>query len=239
MGGHDGKEAVSFLNITVHWWGDKYGPEYVRRLVAGVRRNLREPHRMVVIHDKPEPDLPADVDAIPMLDTGLTQVKGCFARLRLFSPAWQAWVGILTGDRIVSMDLDAIVVGGLDTVFDRPEGFVILRGVNTSNPCPMNGSLWMLRAGHRPDVWSSFSLEKASKVPFHEFPDDQAWFNAMMPDAAGWTSKDGVYAFAKREWPRGSGLPANARYVAFPGSRDPSQFVNIPWVVDHWIGDGP
>jgi hypothetical protein len=84
------------------------------------------------------------------------------------------------------MDLDLVVTGPLDALFDRPEPFVILQGVNAVNPCPFNGSLWMLEAGYRPDVWHEFSPELAAKVPFHEFPDDQAWLADMIPDAAGW-----------------------------------------------------
>jgi len=45
---------------------------------------------------------------------------------------------------------------------------------------------------------------------------------------------DGVYAFKKRNWPKGDALPSNARVVAFPGFRDPSQFGHLDWVAQHW-----
>jgi hypothetical protein len=51
------------------------------------------------------------------------------------------------------------VTGPLDPLFDRKDDFTILQGINTTNPCPYNGSIWMLKAGARPEVWSEFSLE--------------------------------------------------------------------------------
>lgn len=211
------------LTICTWLWGDKYGPEYIQKLFASVRRNLKQDYLPMVTTPQVE-------------DRHLTDLKGCFARLRLFDPAWQAANGIEPGDRIVCMDLDLIVTGPLDELFDREEPFVILQGANAVNPCPFNGSLWMLRAGYRPDVWHEFSPELAAKVPFHEFPDDQAWLADMIPDAAGWTCgrESGVYAFQKRGWPKGEALPKDARMVAFPGWRDPSQYTRLDWVREHW-----
>ncbi|TGT76726.1 MULTISPECIES: hypothetical protein [unclassified Mesorhizobium] len=209
------------LRIVTFRWGDKYGPEYVNKLWAGVERNLTTEHTFNVLHPLPE-------------DEYLTKEKGCFARLRLFDPKYQAQVGFKPGDRIVCMDLDLIVTGPLDELFDRAEPFTILQGVNSANPCPFNGSLWILEAGYRPDVWGEFSLELAAKVPYHEFPDDQAWLADMLPDAGSFGPEDGVYAFQKKGWPKGESLPRNAKLVCFPGWRDPSQYTRLDWVQQHW-----
>jgi len=169
-----------------------------------------------------------------LCDEHLTRIPGCFARLRTFDPEWQSANGINPGDRIVTLDLDLIVTGALDALFDRDEPFSILQGVNASNPCPYNGSVWMLRAGYRPDVWSEFTLERAAKVPHDSFPDDQAWFAHHLPNAGKFGPENGVYAFMKPGWPKGAALPENARLVAFPGHRDPSQFTSVEWVRRHW-----
>jgi hypothetical protein len=152
----------------------------------------------------------------------------------MFDPEWQARHG-LTG-RIVSIDLDAVITGPLDPLFDRPEPFVILHGGNAANPCPFNGSMFMLRAGAHPDVWRDFSLTRAEEAPRHEFPDDQGWLAYRLPKAAGWTIGEvsGVYCFHKPGWPSGDALPAGARLVAFPGRRDPSQFTHLEWVKENW-----
>ncbi len=211
------------LTICTWIWGDKYGPEYGRRLRNAVERHLTEPHDFCTFAPEDE-------------DWPLTDTKGCFARLRTFDPAWQARNGFKPGDRIVCLDLDLIVTGSLDGLFDRPEPFVILQGVNASNPCPFNGSVWMTTAGYRPDVWIDFSLEAAAKVPHDSFPDDQAWFAHKMPDAGAFGPTDGVYAFHKPGWPSKSPhLPDGAKIVAFPGWRDPAGFTHLDWVREHWV----
>lgn len=209
------------LTICTWLWGEKYGPHYVERLAASVARNLKQPHRFMVCNPLPE-------------DRYLTEMKGCFARLRMFDPSWQAANGIDPGDRIVCMDLDLIVTGSLDGLFVRPDPFTILQNVNTSNPCEFNGSLWALDAGYRPDIWNEFSLDLASKIAFHSFPDDQGWLWDMIPEAAAFGADDGVYAFQKKHWPKGEALPANACIVAFPGHRDPAKYTHLQWVKDNW-----
>ena len=209
------------IHIGVWRWGSKYGQEYVDRLQAALFRNYTRPFMFHVWEPYPE-------------DQHLTEIPGCFSRLRTFDPQWQKDQCIRESERIVCMDLDLIITGSLDGLFDREEPFTILQGVNASNPCKMNGSLWMLRAGYRPDVWYEFSLDLAAKVPFYEFPDDQAWFADMMPDAGAFGPEDGVYAFQKKSWPKGEQLPEGARIVAFPGWRDPSQYTRLDWVKECW-----
>lgn len=220
------------LHVLTWWWGDKYPEHYVRRLRRGFAKYLSEPHRFVVVTD-------AALDGIEttiIKDPGLLQYPGCLARLRMFDEVWQRDIGIIPGDRAVVADLDAIVTGPLDPLFLRPEPFLILQDANVSNPCPYNGSLWMLRGGYRPDVWDDFTLRRLAEIPHHEFPDDQGWVAHMMPGEAGWKAgaQSGVYAFHKRGWESGDALPNGARMVVFPGRRDPAQFTHLPWVQEHW-----
>lgn len=213
------------LHVSCWLWGDKYGDDHVDRLAAGVARHLRQPYQWRVFSPQSE-DIP------------LTKIVGCFARLRMFDPRWQAHQRMVPGDRLVTLDLDSVVTGPLDPLFDREEPFLILQGANASNPCPFNGSLQMVEAGYRPDVWTDFSLEAARTIEYHEFPDDQGWLWHKLPNAAGWTagSTSGVYAFRKPGWPKGGDhvLPKDARLVVFPGWRDPSLFTKLPWVRDNW-----
>lgn len=211
--------------LTWHW-GGKYPWAYVDRLAAGVARHLQQPHRFLVCNPDPR-------------DAALTEIPGCFARLRAFDPEWQAAKGIAPGDRILNLDLDMVVTGALDPLIGQQARtpFAILQGVNAANPNPYNGSVWMMTAGYRPDVWSDFSIEAAEAVPFYAFPDDQAWFHAKMPNAGSWTPADGVYGFQKPGWPHHEALPVNARLVAFFGKRDPAQYVHLDWVRRHWIGE--
>lgn len=209
------------LVISTWAWGSRYPAHYLDRLAAGVARHLSEPHTFRVFEPERE-------------DHRLTEIPGCFARLRAFEPAWQTRQGLSPGDRLVCLDLDLIITGSLDGLFDQPEPFGIVQGINASNPGRFNGSVWWTTAGYRPDVWADFSLEAAAKVPHFEFPDDQAWLEAKLPDAAAIGPEQGVYGFCKPGWPRGYALPKNARIVAFPGWRDPEGFQHLDWVQQHW-----
>jgi hypothetical protein len=211
------------LHISCWLWGDKYSDSHVAKLAAGIARHTTQPYRWSVFEPEPE-------------DVYLTKLSGCFCRLRMFDPEWQRRHDIEICERLVCLDLDSVVTGPLDALFDRPELFVILQGANASNPCPFNGSIMMLRGGYHPDVWTEFSLEAAQTIPRFEFADDQGWLWHKLPDAAGWKAgaESGIYAFHKPGWPGGTALPKGARLVVFPGWRDPSLFTDVPWVQEHW-----
>lgn len=231
-------------------WGDKFGFDDVRKLLNGAKRNLKQPHRFVVFTNlNPRPLLNEHGDGFvcsvaPISDESLTMRPGCFARLRMFNPIWQAKNGIT--DRLVCIDLDTVITGPLDPLFDRPEPFVIMRGGNSANPCPYNGALMMLRVGAYPEVWTDFSLEAAASVPFYEFPDDQGWLWHKIPNApATWKCGrgSGVYVWHKPGWPgwkktkeilTDEMLPEGTRLVTFSGWRSPERFKHIGWIKKHW-----
>lgn len=220
--------------MIVTWlWGQKYDDSYVRRLASGVRRNLNEAHRFICVTDR----LIDGIETTEIKDPGLTKHKGCIVRLRLFDEVWQRDLGINVGDRIVNVDLDVIPTGNLDPLFCRPDTFSILTGANAKNPCPYNGSLFMLRAGFHSEVWDDFTLQELNKIPRHEFPDDQGWLAYKLPGFVGWKvgPPSGVYGFQKVAWPKGDDLPTDARMVVFFGWRDPSKFTHLPWVKERWL----
>jgi hypothetical protein len=231
------------LTIVTYLWGDKYTPEYVERLAAGVARHLKQPYRFFCITERErEVNFSGGIERHAIKDPVLIG-RSCFVRLRLFDPGWQQNRGIT---RLVCMDLDSVVVGELDPLFDRAEDFVILQGVHHANPCPYNCSIFMLAAGAHPEIWLDFAKlsshwdDLSGLIPHHEFPDDQGWLWHKIPKAAAWTpERDGVYAMHKPGWPKGDNLPNNARLVVFPGHRDPSQFTKLNWVADNWHKNYP
>jgi hypothetical protein len=217
------------LHVGVWWWSlppkPKYDLSYIAKLRSGIAKHLQQPYQFHVFEPPPE-------------DVHWTARKGCFARIRSFDPEWQASQGIAPGDRLVIIDLDVIITGPLDALFDRPDDFTILEGANATNPCPTNGSVWMLRAGTHVDVFTSLTLEAVDAMPRFDFADDQEWLLLKIPDYAGWKvgKPSGIYAYHKPGWPTGIGdrLPDGARIVAFPGYRDPSMFTHMRWVKDNW-----
>ncbi len=230
-------EATILAICTWLWGQDKYMVEDVLKLRRGVARHLKQPHRFLVMTEREREWTPTEgIERHAIKDPELLQYKGCFARLRMFDYGWQRNREI--DDRLVCLDLDMIITGPLDPLFDRPETFVILAGANSLNPCPYNGSVMMLRPGYNGHLFMNFSIEKAFQVKFYEFPDDQGWIWHMLPDAATWQAgrKSGIYGYKKPGWPHHTDrLPEQARIVAFPGHRQPKDFLRLDWVRDNWI----
>lgn len=225
--------------VVMTWlWGEAYSGDDVRRLAAGVARNLARRHRFICVTDNPARLQGLDIETIeiPQEDRPLLAIKGCFARLRMFSRAWQRANGI--DEQFANVDLDTVVTANLDGLFCRDEPFVILQGGNAVNPCPYNGALMLLRAGYRPDVWDEFSPAAAARTPHYRFPDDQGWLAAKLPNAAEWRAgaESGVYVYQKPGWPGGkttTALPEGARLVTFINGH-PRDLAQLDWVKRHW-----
>lgn len=224
------------LNVITWLWGNKYTPNDVSRLAKAVNANLSIAHKFTVFTDKHHPSFSAR-EEVKLIDTQdhRLMTRSCFVRLRMFDPAWQRRHGF--NDRIVSLDLDNVIVGRLDDLFaDNGSSFMILQGVNAVNPNPFNASVMMLRAGQHADVWSDFSPEKAEEAPYHEFPDDQGWIHHKLPGADGWKAgkQSGIYGFKKPGWPGGTAMPMGAKMICFIGHRKPEHYPGVWWIRQYW-----
>lgn len=226
------------VTVITWLWGDKYGVRDVNRLARAVFKYAKSCDRFVLFSDSTErlPGLDSLVEQRPIPDLPL-RGRGCFCRLRMFDPAWQMQEGLY--ETIVAIDLDVIIVGALDPLFQTQDTFKILTGANATNPNPYNASIMLLQAGKHPEVWREFSPEKAKLFDHssHEFPDDQGWLWHMLPGFKGWPvgQQSGIYAFQKPGWPKGNDLPADARIVVFFGYRKPAMFERLPWIKKYWM----
>jgi len=225
------------INVITWLWGTKYTPEYVMRLYRGVKRNLKQPFRFLLMTERERMiDLPPTIERHAIKDPQWLERPGCFARLRMFDRGWQHNREL--AGKIVCLDLDLVVTGELDGLFARDERLVILAGANSLNPCPFNCSVMMFWPGAYPELWEDFDDAAAQAIPFFKFPDDQGWIAHRVPNAGVWRvgASSGIYAFRKPAWPPGDRLPDDAKIVAFPGSRDPAMFVRqLPWIAKHWV----
>jgi hypothetical protein len=100
--------------------------------------------------------------------------------------AFKKDIGKLFGERFISIDLDAIIMGDLSPIFDRTEEAVFLKGISSS--VPYCGSLFMLNAGCRQEVWDNFDsvaspvITKAAGLR----GSDQAWISYCLKNEATW-----------------------------------------------------
>lgn len=216
----------------------RYGADHVNRLRNMVRRNLGLEHEFVCITDDPT-GIDPDIRIVPLWDD-LKEMGGCYRRLRAFAPDMED----LIGPRFVWMDVDCVVTGSLDPLFAREEDFVIWS--NGNRKTPYCGSMVMMTAGARKEVWEDFDRE-ASPARTRELGyigTDQAWISARLPGEAVWTPGDGVLSryhvgirmHKERPMIRPY-LPDSARVVFFHGPIDPSQPAlqrKHRWIVEHW-----
>jgi hypothetical protein len=201
----------------------RFSPEHVRILRDMVARHYQQPHRFVCITDQPE-TIDADIKTIPdrgdfksvPAPSGVRN-PSCYRRLWMFAPDA---AGVL-GQRFVSLDLDLVICGDLSPVFDRPEDFVIY---GDTNPRTFyNGSMVLMTAGCRSQVWTEFdpatSIKHAFRAGHHG--SDQAWISYCLgPKEAKWTQADGVYSF--RNHLKGQTvLPPGVKVVNFHGNFKP------------------
>jgi len=218
-----------------------FAPDTVYALRDMIAKHYALPHRFVCVTDEPHA-LPG-IETIPLWPDACRvpspigrSYPSCYRRLKVFAPD----AGEMFGPRLVSIDLDSVIVGNIVPLFDRPEDFVIWGESDFPHTTPYCGSLWMLRTGTRPQVWTQFdeatSPQKAIRAGCRG--SDQGWLSYVLgPKEATWGRKDGVYSFRKDITKRkGMTLPENAVLTCWHGKVDPWSYKaqQIPWVRQHY-----
>lgn len=203
-----------------------YTAKHVNIWAAMVRRNLAMPHRIACVTDTPE-GIDSQVkiirppghfeDVIPSWGAGR---PNCFRRLSMF----RRDAAKTFGSRFVCMDLDCVIGGSLDPLFDRREDLVLFKGTTADRP--YNGSMMLIRAGCRPQLYEDFSQQNADEASARFFGSDQAWLaHCLGWGEATWDESDGVWFYGdhyRKEVKR-----ANPRVLFFPGKHKPWQLAPV------------
>lgn len=212
----------------------KYTPEHVWIWADMVSRNLAMPHKLLCVTS--ETDLPPTVERIdPPGEFEDIQPKwgprkpNCFRRLVMFKRD----AAKTFGKRFVSIDLDCVIGGPLDPLFDRPEDLVLVKG--TSSDRPYNGSMMLIKAGCRPRVYEDFNQAgaDASGEAFHG--SDQAWLAHKLGwGEKTWNERDGVFCYG----PLWAQVPRRSRILFFPGRTKPWTLAQIrmhSFITDNYL----
>lgn len=208
----------------------------LRRMVG---RHYAQPHRFICVTDNPS-GLDSGVEIAPLWNdhAALPSPHGgrnpsCYRRLKLYARDAAATFG----PRLAILDLDTVITGDLSPIFDCAEDYRIYGQTNPNNP--FNGSLTVMNAGARPQVWEKFdprtspALAKAKGF----FGSDQAWLCAVLgPNEARFGKQDGVYSYRCDLKPNSGRLPPDARLVSFHGGVDPwsPEAQRLDWVRAHY-----
>lgn len=213
----------------------KYTPFHVNLWASRVRKHLTIPARIACVTHEPEgidPSIeiitpPRDFDDVRIPTWG-NKYPQCLRRISMFRPDAAKWFG----DRFVSMDMDSVIAGNLDDLFTDDSDFRMYRG--TSAARPYNGSMLMMRAGARPEVFTSFTPERAVEAGQQFVGSDQAWISYVLGRGERtWDANDGVMWWweYKRENPEA----VAPRLIFFPGDPKPWELTDKePFVREHY-----
>ncbi len=212
--------------------GFSFSSEHVNRLYSMVKRHLHIPFEFCCITDDPR-GIVDGIRTIPLWQDH-RNLGGCYVRLKAFSEEMKE----IIGPRFVWMDLDTVILGDITPLFDRTEDMVIWG--DTARNTPYNGSMVLMNAGSRKQVWETFSPDKKElgrKLGY--VGTDQAYIAACLgPHEKRWSTHDGVYSFRCHIKATGKTIPPpGARIIFFHGSADPSHGIiqdRYPWVKTNW-----
>lgn len=227
------------LTVLSWWWRQPngradYGPEAVNRWAQMVRRNLTIPHRVAcVTNDTEGLDASIEIIAPPRdfedvrIPTWGDRKPQCLRRLSMFRPD----AAEIFGDRFVCMDLDVVIAGNLDSLFNGPEDFRMMQST-APKARPYNGSMLLMTAGARPQVYTEFTPERAVLAGKHFLGSDQAWIGFSLGwGEKTWGERDGAVWFSPRY---SGGVPETARVMFFPGTPKPWQVAGSR-PLDRWV----
>lgn len=171
-----------------------YTAEHVSIWADMVRRHLSIPHRLACVTDRPAGIAPhVEIIAPPreFEDVRISSWAGgrpqCLRRLVMF----RSDAAALFGERFVCMDIDCVISGPLDPLFECESDFRMFKG--TAPGRPYNGSMMLLKTGARPQVYEQFTPEGAAEAGRRFIGSDQAWISHVLgPNEAVWDEADGV-----------------------------------------------
>ena len=152
------------LTVACVKHGTKYGPDYVNRLYAMVRRHLPGNWRFVCFTEDPA-GLRSEVDVI---DISGIRIRGWWTKLVLFDPRSQ-----IVDQTVFYLDLDTVVVGDLGFIEGLKVGFHILEHPDAPS---FNSSVMLFDRTFAAPVFERFT-----KSDLDRLTGDQDWLEECMP----------------------------------------------------------
>jgi len=230
-------------------WGDKYGPEYVNRLYAMVRRHLRGEFRFVCLTDSSAGVRP-EVRCLPIPDLALP--AGLPERGWKKLTTFEADLHGLQGTALF-LDIDIVIVDDITPFFELPGEFLIIHDWKRPWRVTGNSSVYRFRLGAHADVLAGFRADPARARA--EFRNEQAWLSDVLHRQgklaywpAAWCASFKYHCIPPwpSNWWRAPRFPAGTRIVVFHGEVNPPDALSgerhrrwrhiepSPWVAAHW-----
>ena len=216
-------------------WGDLYGPEYVNRLYAMVKRNTHGSLRFVCLTDDPT-QLHPEIEYYdcPVVDIPMPHRLRGWRKLSLFSPTEQLFS--LSGTWLY-LDLDIVITGALDDFFsyEPNKPFVVMRNWSQESEKIGNTSVYRFHIGNDSYLLTDLLDSEKQKQIFATFRNSQTYISHNIKQLTFWPDSWCILfkvhclpAWPQRFWQQPH-LPENTKVVAFPGNPNPDEAMAGNW----------
>ena len=208
-------------------WGTQCGPEYVNRLYGMIARQTTRPFRLVCLTDD-DNGLRSEVEwyPIPAIPLPVNASAQGWRKLASFSSE----IARVLGERALFLDLDVILLGGIDVFFEYPGDFLIARDRRHPFARIGNASVYRFRPPRATDVFEEYCRDY--KLITKRFRNEREYLSWYMGDFGalefwpkGWCASfkhDCIPSWPWRLW-REPAVPEGSRIVVFNGEPTPSQ----------------
>lgn len=230
-------------------WGTKYGPEYVNRLYAMVRRNLKGDFRFVCLTDDGS-GIRSEVECFPIPDLKLPD--GLPERGWKKLTTFEADLHGLKGTALF-LDVDVVITDSIDAFFEYPGEFLIIHDWKRPWRVTGNSSVYRFKLGAHADVLQEFRTTGAEAR--NAFRNEQAFLSDVLHKQgrlsywpASWCCSYKYHCIPS--WPtnywREPFVPDGTKIVIFHGEVNPPdalegrrnralRFVRkAPWINNYW-----
>lgn len=222
-------------NVICMKWGNLYGPEYVNRLYAMVRRNLKGDLRFVCLTDDAVGIQP-EVECHPCPEVSIPSPYNRKGWRKLSTYASSENLFGLAGNWLF-LDLDVVVTGQLDEFFTyQPDKtFVVMQNWTQPGKGIGNTSVYRFRVGA--ERYLLDNLIENQKEIFNTYSNSQTYISRTVKELTFWPDDwcvlfkvQCVPPWPKRFWQEPI-LPPKARVVAFPGVPNPHEAMQGIWPI--------
>lgn len=233
---------MDLIHIVCLKWGTKYGPEYVNRLYAMVRRHVTKDFRFWCLTEDAQGIRP-EVETV--LLQSASQLDSWWNKLWLFSQD----LPLPLGEQIFYIDLDTLIVDNIDEMLtDEVPDILVLRdfyhGI-ARTAGKIGSGLMSWQHGAYDHIWKNFIWDPQEAIEAARPHGDQWWIEHEIDAWYCWQDIwPGAVVSFKMHCEHG--IPPGARIICYHGKPNiPDSATKHtmdykwhlkpqPWVLEHW-----